>query len=86
MSHFVYILQCSDGTLYIGYTNNIKKRLYAHNNLKNGAKYTKSRRPVVLKYSEEFSTLSEALKREVLLKKLTKQQKEEVIKESLHTK
>jgi putative endonuclease len=86
MSHFVYILQCSDGTLYIGYTKNIKKRLYAHNNLKSGAKYTKTRRPVTIKYTETFSTLSEALKREVKLKKLSRQQKEELIKESLHKK
>lgn len=67
--YFVYILECTDGTLYIGSTNNLEKRLREHNNLKSGAHYTKIRRPVTLKYSEPQASLSEARKRESELKK-----------------
>lgn len=80
MDYFVYILKCKDKTLYIGYTNNLEKRLKAHNESKTGAKYTKGRRPVKLIYSEKFKTLSEALKREAKLKNFTKKEKLELIK------
>ena len=73
--YYVYIVQCSDGTYYIGYTNNLSKRIKAHNEGKAGAKYTRTRRPVILKYSERFDTLSEALKREYNLKQLPKTKK-----------
>ena len=76
MSFFVYILGCSDGTYYVGSTNNLEKRLYEHNFAKSGAHYTKIRRPVVLKYSETVSNLGEARKREAELKKLKRYQKE----------
>ena len=59
----VYILECNDGTLYTGWTNDIDKRFKAHNDGK-GAKYTKGRRPLKLVYLEELETKSEALKRE----------------------
>ena len=80
---YIYILECSDGTLYTGYTNDIKKRLAEHNGInintggsvKTGAKYTKARRPVTLKYSESYSTKSEAMRREAQIKKLTRTQK-----------
>lgn len=72
---YVYILECSDETLYIGSTTDIQRRLHEHNNAKNGAHYTKIRRPVVLKYSEQFGTLSEARSREAALKHLTRVQK-----------
>lgn len=75
MSYFVYIVQCSDKTLYTGTTNNIEKRIAAHNTSKSGAKYTKSRRPVTLQYTENYKTKSLALKREIRIKKLTRQQK-----------
>ncbi|MFA6552444.1 MAG: GIY-YIG nuclease family protein [Candidatus Paceibacterota bacterium] len=75
MPYFVYILECSDKSLYIGYTNNLEKRLHHHNHSKSGAHYTKIRRPVVLKYSEKFRTLSKALKRECEIKKLTREEK-----------
>lgn len=78
-SYFVYILECADKTLYIGYTNDLEKRIKAHNKLKSGAKYTKGRKPVRLVYSESFKTLSEALKREAKLKSLTRKQKLELI-------
>lgn len=78
--YFVYILECSDKTFYIGSTNDVEKRIAAHNTLKTGAKYTKARRPVTLVYSESFETKSEALKREHLLKKMTRQEKEKFLK------
>lgn len=78
--YFVYILECSDGTLYIGSTNDIEKRIHTHNTAKTGAKYTKGRRPVCLKYSESFTTKSDALKRECELKKLSRTQKIELFK------
>ena len=75
MSYFVYILECADKSLYTGYTNDLTKRLKQHNDSKYGANYTKSRRPVILKYSEKFPTKSEALKREIEIKNWTRQQK-----------
>jgi len=66
--YFVYILQCADGTLYVGITNDLKKRLQAHNHAKQGARYTKTRRPVVLKYAERRRNRGSALKREYELK------------------
>ncbi len=79
MSFFVYILECSDATYYTGCTNNLEKRLKEHNISKNGAKYTRMRRPVVLKYSEAFATLSKARKREAEIKRLSRKQKETLI-------
>jgi putative endonuclease len=69
MSYFVYILECADKTLYVGSTNDLKKRLDQHNNKKSGAHYTKIRRPVVLKYQEQFDTLAESRKREAEIKR-----------------
>ena len=66
--YFTYILECADKSLYIGCTNNLKKRLEQHNDSKRGAHYTKIRRPVALKYSESFQTLKEARKREIEIK------------------
>ena len=79
-TYFVYILECADGTLYTGSTNDLEKRLHAHNHLKSGAHYTKIRRPVVLKYKEEFDTFGEMRKRENEIKKLSKQDKNSLIK------
>ena len=73
--HYVYIVRCKDNSLYTGYTPNIEKRVVKHNEGK-GAKYTKSRGPVVLIHSEVFDTIGEALKRERAIKKKTKVQKE----------
>lgn len=69
-----YILKCSDGTLYTGWTNDIEKRLRAHNEGQ-GAKYTRGRTPVELVYLEDFETKQEAMKREAAIKKLTKEDK-----------
>lgn len=73
--HFVYILECADDTLYVGCTNDVARRLHQHNNAKNGAHYTKIRRPVVLKYSEEFTTLTEARSREAEIKRWPRKKK-----------
>ena len=75
MRYFVYILECADRTLYIGSTNDLVRRIHAHNHLKSGARYTKARRPVVLKYSESFRSRGKALSREATIKKLTRKEK-----------
>ena len=67
--NYVYIVRCSDGSLYTGWTTSLEKRIEAHN-AGRGAKYTKSRRPVSLVYFETFESKSEALKREAAIKKL----------------
>lgn len=72
--NYTYIVKCSDKTLYTGWTNNLKKRLEAHNSGK-GAKYTKNRRPVELVYFEEYDTKQEAMKREYAIKQLSRQKK-----------
>lgn len=75
-SYTVYILECADLTLYIGKTIDIEKRLKAHNGIiKGGAKYTRSKRPVTLKYFETFKTNKDAAQREYQLKQLTKKEK-----------
>ncbi|MCI6610355.1 MAG: GIY-YIG nuclease family protein [Ezakiella sp.] len=77
--YFVYILECSDNTLYCGITNDIKKRLVAHNN-KRGAKYTRGRTPVKLVYFEEACNKGAALSRERAIKKLNRESKIKLIK------
>ncbi|MFI3229199.1 MAG: GIY-YIG nuclease family protein [Bacillota bacterium] len=72
--YFVYLLLCRDNTLYCGYTNDVDARLKVHNAGK-GAKYTKARLPVVLMYSEQCESKSDALKRECAIKKLSRTQK-----------
>lgn len=70
--YYVYIIQCADNTFYIGITTDLKKRLCMHNGtVKGGAKYTRTRRPVILRYMEIHKNRSEATKREIKLKKLT---------------
>jgi len=76
MVFFVYMLECADGTYYLGSTNNLEKRIHEHNFSKSGAHYTKIRRPVILKYFETVSSLSEARRREAELKKLKRPEKE----------
>ncbi len=79
MSYFVYILKCSDESLYTGITTNIIKRLDEHNNSEKGAKYTKPRRPVKLVYQESSENRSSASKREYAIKKLTRLKKLQLI-------
>ena len=71
---YTYIVECSDGTLYTGYTNNLEKRVVAHNAGK-ASKYTRGRVPVELVYYEVFDNKSAALKREVEIKKLNRTEK-----------
>ncbi len=80
MTYFTYILECSDKTLYVGCSNNLERRLRQHNNLKSGAHYVKIRRPAMLKYSESFSALSEARRREAEIKRWKREKKIELIK------
>ena len=77
--YFTYILECADKSLYVGCTNNLERRLEQHNNSKSGAHYTKTRRPVVLLYSEIFSTLKEARRKEVEIKGWRREKKLELI-------
>ena len=74
--NYTYIVKCSDGSLYTGWTNNLEKRIKDHN-AGRGAKYTKARRPVVLVYKEEFPTKQEAMKREWEIKRLSRKGKTE---------
>ena len=78
MSWFLYIVQCSDQTLYTGITTDIPRRLKEHNT-KKGAFYTKNKTPVELVYQESMLNRSEALKREKAIKKLTRQEKLELV-------
>jgi len=76
--NYTYILRCSDGTLYTGWTDDLEKRLAAHNSGK-GAKYTRSRLPVELVYSECFEDKREAMSREWHIKRLSRAKKLELI-------
>lgn len=78
MANYAYMVECSDGTLYTGYTNDLEKRVQAHNSGK-GAKYTRSRLPVRLVYFEEFETKEKAQSREWHIKRLTRAKKLELI-------
>lgn len=76
--YYMYILECSDRTLYTGWTNNLQNRLQKHNQGK-GAKYTRSRTPLTLKYFEVFSEKTEAQRREYFVKKLSREEKLKLI-------
>ena len=75
---YLYILKCGDGTLYTGIATDVQKRLEMHRSGK-GAKYTRGRGPLELVHSEECENHSQALKRECEVKKLTKDQKRQLI-------
>ena len=75
MSHTVYIVECSDKTLYTGTAAHVAERIREHNKTTAGAKYTRARRPVVLVYTEVLPTLSAARKREVKIKRLSRKEK-----------
>ena len=72
--NYVYLLKCADDTLYCGWTNDLDKRIKVHQSGK-GAKYTRSRLPVLLAYYEEFETATEAQRREYEIKQMTRQAK-----------
>ena len=75
---YLYILRCKDDTLYTGITTDVEKRLEAHR-AGRGAKYTRGRTPLELVYRETCGTHSQALKRELEIKKLTRQEKQNLI-------
>ena len=80
MGWFVYMLRCANGSLYTGYTDDVQRRLAVHQSGK-GAKYTRSRLPVKLAYWEELPDKSAALRREVAIKRLSRERKLKLIEE-----
>lgn len=81
--YFVYILQCHDQSLYTGITTDLDRRVKEHNSSKLGAKYTKARRPVKLVYSQQFANRSDASKEESRIKKLSRSEKIDFLKNNL---
>ncbi|PSL42237.1 putative endonuclease [Salsuginibacillus halophilus] len=80
-NHFVYIVECRDGSYYTGYTTNPSRRLAVHESGR-GAKYTRARRPLKLVYTKAYRTKQEAMQAEYMLKQKTKRQKAQLIAES----
>lgn len=78
MKYYAYMLKCSDGTIYSGYTTDLEQRLNVHNS-GSGAKYTRARLPVNLVYYQEFDSKSDAMKKEAAFKKLSRTQKLKLI-------
>ena len=83
MANYTYLLLCSDGTYYCGWTTDSNRRVAAHNDGK-GARYTKARRPVKLVYLEESDSKSEAMRREAEIKKLSHSEKEKLSSEYIN--
>ena len=77
--NYAYLLLCTDDSIYAGWTNDLQKRLHAHNE-GHGAKYTRGRRPVRLVYAEEFATKEEAQRRECQFKKLRRSERLSLIR------
>lgn len=82
MQYYTYILLCSDNSLYTGYTDNLKRRIAAHN-CGNGAKYTRARLPVELVYWEKYTTKQQAMQREYAIKQFTRAQKLRLLPEEV---
>jgi len=82
MAYYVYMVKCSDDTLYTGIASDLQRRVEEHNSSKKGAKYTKTRRPVRLVFSEIFEDRSSASKREYAIKKLSREEKLHLIASS----
>ena len=79
--HYIYLVRCSDDSLYCGWTTDLKRRIDAHNgHIPGGAKYTRGRRPVTLVYAESFHQKQEAQRREYAMKRMTKTKKLRLIK------
>ena len=77
MPYFTYIVRCSDGTLYTGWTDDVDKRLHVHNSGA-GSRYTRSRLPVELVYKEQHTSKSDALRRELAIKKMSRAAKQNI--------
>lgn len=78
MTHFVYMIRCSDDTIYTGYTTDVERRVREHDSGE-GAKYTRPRTPVSLIHQESYETRSEAMSREAEIKGLSRRDKEDLI-------
>lgn len=79
--HYIYLVRCSDDSLYCGWTTDLKRRIDAHNgHIPGGAKYTRGRRPVTLVYAESFHQKQEAQRKEYAIKRMTKTKKLRLIK------
>lgn len=76
--HHVYVLECSDGSYYTGYTTDVERRVAEHD-AGDGAKYTRGRTPVELVHTESFDTRSAAMSREYEIKQLTRAEKEALL-------
>jgi len=79
--HYVYVVECSDGTYYTGYTTDVERRVDEHND-GSGAKYTRGRRPVELVHVETYDTQSDAMQREHAIKQLRRAAKEQLVRDS----
>ena len=79
MMNYTFIVNCADWTLYTGCTNCLQKRMKAHKEGKNGAKYTRTKRPDTLVYYEGISTKEEAMRREYEIKQFTRNKKLELL-------
>lgn len=78
MTHYVYVLECADESLYTGYTTDLERRVAEHNS-GDGAKYTRGRTPVELVYSERFDSKSAAMSREYEIKQRSRAEKERLV-------
>jgi putative endonuclease len=76
--HYVYVIECADGTLYTGYTTDVERRVEEHN-AGEGAKYTRGRTPVTVVHTEEFSERGEAMSREAAIKDMSREEKETLV-------
>ncbi len=76
--HYVYVVECSDGTLYTGYTTDVERRVEEHN-AGEGAKYTRGRTPVKVVHTEEFEDRGEAMSREANIKDMSREEKEGLV-------
>ena len=80
--YYLYLLRCSDNSLYCGQTKDLQKRIQEHNSDDSKSRYTRARKPVKLVYFEKYITIQEAMKREFEIKKLTKEKKENLIQKN----
>lgn len=80
-NYYLYVLECADGSYYAGYTTDLDRRLNTHNKGK-GAKYTRARLPVVLRYSRKYETKTEAMQAEYRFKQYTRSEKERIIEQA----
>jgi len=78
--YYLYLLRCSDNSLYCGQTKDLQRRVKEHNDDDSKSKYTRARRPVKLVYFEKYSTLQKVMRREIQIKRWTKAKKEALVK------